>query len=53
MVASNLKTFMGYRIFQSDVVSRSLAAVSLLVTFEKKQVFYDALKKYIVIKSRG
>ena len=36
MVASNLKTFIGYRIFQSDVVSVNLAAVSVLVTFEKK-----------------
>ena len=36
MVASNLKTFIGYRIFQSDIVSRNLAAVGVLVTFEKK-----------------
>ena len=36
MVLSNLKTFIRYRIFQSDVVLRSLAVVSVLVTFEKK-----------------
>ena len=36
MVPSNLKTFIGYRDFRSDVVPRSLAAVNVLVTFEKK-----------------
>ena len=36
MVAPNLKVFLRYRIFQSDVVSRKLAAVSVLVTFEIK-----------------
>ena len=36
MVASNLKTFIRYRIFQSAVVLRSLATVSVLVTFKKK-----------------
>ena len=35
MVALNFETFIGYRIFQSDVVSRNFAAVSVLVTFEK------------------
>ena len=36
MVASNLKNFIGYRIFQSDQVSRNLAAASVLLTFQKK-----------------
>ena len=36
MVASNFKTFVGYRIFQSVAVSQNLGAVSVLVTFEKK-----------------
>ena len=34
-------------------MSRNLAAVSVLVTFEKKTMFSDVLTKYIVIKSRG
>ena len=43
MVTSNFKTFVGYRIFQSVVVSRNLAAVSVLVTFEKEaSVFSEA-----------
>ena len=53
MVSSNVKTFVRYRIFQSIVVSRNLGAVSALVTLEKKEVFFDVSKKYIVIKSRG
>ena len=53
MVASNLKTFLGYRIFQSDKVSRSLAAVSVLVTFEIKTSIFDVVKKYMIIKSIG
>ena len=36
MVASNFKTSVGCRIFPSVVVSQNLAAVSVLVTFEKK-----------------
>ena len=40
MVESNFKTFIGYRIFQSDIVSRNLAAVSVLVTFEKKKTVF-------------
>ena len=43
MVTSNFKAFVGYRIFQSVVVSRNLAAVSVLVTFEKEtSVFSEA-----------
>ena len=53
MVASNFRTFVGYRIFKIVAVSRNLAAVSVSVTFEKRQMFFDVSKKYIVIKSRG
>ena len=52
MVASNFKTFIGYRIFQSYVVSQNLAAVSVLITFEKTTSVFDVSKKYIAIKSR-
>ena len=36
MVASNFRTFVGYRIFKIVAVSRNLAAVNVSVTFEKK-----------------
>ena len=46
MVASNLKTFIGYTIFQSDAVSQNLTAVSVLVIYLKKgQLFFDILSK--------
>ena len=47
MVASNLKNFIGYRIFQSDIVSQNLATISLLLIYLKKKVFFDALKKQV------
>ena len=53
MGASNFKTLVGHRIFQSVEVSRNLAAVAtVLLTFKKRQVFFDVSEKYIVIKSR-
>ena len=46
IVVSNLKTFIGHRIFQSDVVPQNLATVSVLVIYlQKRQVFFDVLKK--------
>ena len=45
MVASNLKTFIERRIFQSDEVSQSLAAVSVLVISEKKASVFWCLNE--------
>ena len=46
IVVSNLKTFIGHRIFQSDVVPQNLATVSVLeIYLQKRQVFFDVLKK--------
>ena len=53
MAVSNLNTFIGYEIFHKkiDIISHKLAFISVLaIPLNKRQIFFDVLKKYIILK---